>query len=98
MITFLGQEMLSTHISSPKNIMYSHFFAKKRYQPTGSVITFLRRNASEKKKKAMKHKMTNLVPSFSTKRVRKSHCHVFLGGLDPGQAPLKTLLLMLRLT
>ena len=21
--------------------------------------------------------------------VRKSHCHVFLGGLDPGQAPLK---------
>ena len=30
--------------------------------------------------------------------VRKSHCHVFLGGLDPGQAPLKTLLLMLRLT
>ena len=31
-------------------------------------------------------------------RVRKSHCHVFLGGLDPGQAPLKTLLLMLRLT
>ena len=31
-------------------------------------------------------------------RVSKSHCHVFLGGLDPGQAPLKTLLLMLRLT
>ena len=31
-------------------------------------------------------------------QVRKSHCHVFLGGLDPGQAPLKTLLLMLRLT
>ena len=30
--------------------------------------------------------------------VRKSHCHVFLGGLDPGQAPLKTLLLMLRQT
>ena len=32
--------------------------------------------------------------------VRKRHCHVFffLGGLDPGQAPLKTLLLMLRLT
>ena len=30
--------------------------------------------------------------------VGKSHCHVFLGGLDPGQAPLKTLLLMLRLT
>ena len=30
--------------------------------------------------------------------VRKGHCHVFLGGLDPGQAPLKTLLLMLRLT
>ena len=30
--------------------------------------------------------------------VRKSNCHVFLGGLDPGQAPLKTLLLMLRLT
>ena len=31
-------------------------------------------------------------------QVRKSHCHVFLGGLDPGQAPLKTFLLMLRLT
>ena len=30
--------------------------------------------------------------------VRKGLCHVFLGGLDPGQAPLKTLLLMLRLT
>ena len=30
--------------------------------------------------------------------VRKSHCHVFLGGLDPRQAPLKTLLLMPRLT
>ena len=30
--------------------------------------------------------------------VRKSHCHVFLGGLDPGQAPLQILLLMLRLT
>ena len=30
--------------------------------------------------------------------VRKSHCHVFLGGLDPGKAPLKTLLLMLRQT
>ena len=30
--------------------------------------------------------------------LRKSHSHVFLGGLDPGQAPLKTLLLMLRLT
>ena len=30
--------------------------------------------------------------------VRKSHCYVFLGGLDPGQAPLKTLLLMPRLT
>ena len=28
--------------------------------------------------------------------VRRSHCHVFLGGLTPGQAPLKTLLLMLR--
>ena len=34
----------------------------------------------------------------SGSQVRKSHCHVFLGGLDPGQAPLKTLLLMLRLT
>ena len=32
------------------------------------------------------------------RRVRKSHCLVFLGGLDPGQAPLKTLLLMLRQT
>ena len=31
-------------------------------------------------------------------KVRKGHCHVFLGGLDPGQAPLKTLLLMLRVT
>ena len=37
-ITFLGQEMLSTHISSPRNIIYSHFFAKKRYQPAGSVM------------------------------------------------------------
>ena len=26
--------------------------------------------------------------------VRKSHCHVFRGGLDPGQPPLETLLLM----
>ena len=31
-------------------------------------------------------------------KVRISHCHVFPRGLDPGQAPLKTLLLMLRLT
>ena len=31
------------------------------------------------------------------RRVRRSHCHVFLGGLDPGQAPLKTLSLMPRL-
>ena len=38
--------------------------------------------------------MMNLLLSL----VRKSHCHVFLGGLDPGQAPLKTLLLMLRQT
>ena len=30
--------------------------------------------------------------------VRKSHCLVLLGGLDPGQAPFKTLLLMLGLT
>ena len=30
--------------------------------------------------------------------VRKSHCLVVLGGLDPGQAPFKTLLLMLGLT
>ena len=30
--------------------------------------------------------------------VRNSHCHVFLGGLDPGQAPPKALLLILRLT
>ena len=30
--------------------------------------------------------------------VRKSHCLVFLGDLDPGQAPFKTLLLMLKLT
>ena len=34
----------------------------------------------------------------SAMTVRKSHCHVFLGGLDPGQAPLKTFLLMLRQT
>ena len=39
-----------------------------------------------------------VVEQWLTLRVRKSHCHVFLGGLDPGQAPLKTLLLMLRLT
>ena len=38
-----------------------------------------------------------LVPQ-ATPPVRKSHCHVFLGGLDPGQAPLKILLLMLRQT
>ena len=31
-------------------------------------------------------------------KVRKSHCHVFVGGLDPRQAPLKTVLLMLRQT
>ena len=43
MITFLGQEMLSTHISSPRNVIYSNFFVKKRYQLAGSVITFLRR-------------------------------------------------------
>ena len=30
--------------------------------------------------------------------VRKSYYHVFLGELDPGQAPLNTLLLMPRLT
>ena len=30
--------------------------------------------------------------------VRKSHCHVFLGGLDPGGGPLRALLLMIRLT
>ena len=34
----------------------------------------------------------------ATSGVRKSHCHVFLRGLDPGQTPFKTLLLMLRLT
>ena len=32
------------------------------------------------------------------RRVGKSHCNVFLGRLKPGQAPPKTLLLMLRLT
>ena len=37
-------------------------------------------------------------PSHIQQQVRKSHCHVFLGGRDPGQAPLKTLLLMLRQT
>ena len=31
-------------------------------------------------------------------QVRKSHCLVFLGGLDPGQVPFKTLFLMPRLT
>ena len=36
--------------------------------------------------------------TVTTGEVRKSPCHVFLGGLDPGQAPLQTLLLMLRLT
>ena len=45
--------------------------------------------------KAWKSPQLILSPLFL---VRKSHCHVFLGGLDPGQAPLKTLLLMLRLT
>ena len=35
---------------------------------------------------------------FRDNIVRKSHYLVFLGGLDPGQAPFKTLLLMLRLT
>ena len=39
-----------------------------------------------------------LVTGVSSGKVRKSHYHVFLGGLDPGQAPLKTLLLMLRQT
>ena len=34
----------------------------------------------------------------SRARVRKIHCHVFLGGLDPGQAPPKSLLMMVRLT
>ena len=43
MITFLGQETLSTHISWPRNVIMSHFLAKKCYQPVGSVITFLRR-------------------------------------------------------
>ena len=37
-------------------------------------------------------------PSGTSAVVRESHYHVFLGGLDPGQAPLKTLLLMLRQT
>ena len=36
--------------------------------------------------------------SRQSRPVRKSHYHVFLGGLDQGQAPLKTLLLMLRQT
>ena len=43
MITCLRQETLSTHSSSQRNVIYSHFFAQKRYQPAGSVITFLRR-------------------------------------------------------
>ena len=43
-------------------------------------------------------KLPRLESVSSSGRVRKSHCLVFLGGLDPGQAPFKTLLLMLRLT
>ena len=38
------------------------------------------------------------LPNQIARLVRKSHYNVFLGGLDPGQAPLKTLLLMLRQT
>ena len=38
MITFL---LLSTHKSLPRNVIYSHFFGKKRYQLAGSVITIL---------------------------------------------------------
>ena len=34
---------VSTHISWPRNVIMSHFLAKKCYQPVGSVITFLRR-------------------------------------------------------
>ena len=41
MMACLRQETLSTHSSSPRNVIYSHFFAKKRYQLAGSVITFL---------------------------------------------------------
>ena len=35
---------------------------------------------------------------LSTLGVGSSYCHALVGGLDPGQAALKTLLLMLRLT
>ena len=31
------------NISWPRNVIMSHFLAKKCYQPVGSVITFLRR-------------------------------------------------------
>ena len=44
------------------------------------------------------HECGPLWLNFAVFAIRKSHCHVFLGGLDPGQAPLKTLLLMLRQT
>ena len=44
----------------------------------------------------MKH--GDFVTAGTVVKVGKSHYHVFLGGLDPGQAPLKTLLLMLRQT
>ena len=41
------------------------------------------------------HKLASV---FEGIRVGKNHCLVFLGGLDPGQAPFKTQLLMLGLT
>ena len=52
----------------------------------------------ERQIRALKKNVRLWCKSERTKEVRKSHCHVFLGGLDPGQTPLKTLLLMLRLT
>ena len=74
------------------------FYSKKlegqiRYGPGGEALNFTRQRAW-----SVREKETYTLVSCLLKLVRKSHCHVFLGGLDPGQAPLKTLLLMLRQT
>ena len=61
MLTFLSQETLSTHISSPRNVIYSHFFAKKRYQLAGSVITFLRRQIVRLKTDTTKKNLRRLL-------------------------------------
>ena len=47
---------------------------------------------------SMAHGIVLQLHSEPLEEVRKSHCGVLPGGLDPGQPPLKTLLLMLRLT